>query len=352
MIIKNLIEKVFESGGNELHMKIGSKPLMRNKNNILKAMDFPALIEKDMEDLLNELLTKDEISKFERKGVYETNCFGKPPCNFRLSLFHSQQKPIAYIKIINGNIPSLSEIGFPEDVANLLSAAKGLFILSGPSRSGISTSMAALVQFMNNKFRRHILVIEDPIEFYYQPNECIISQRQFSKDIYKIEQGINFAKRMDVDTLVIGDLKRDIPFKNVIEYVAGGHLVLLCMQNLGFSSTLEKLVFSIPEDNREYVNQVLAENLLGVCSRALITGSNGKKVPVHEILIPNKTTSGIIAMGKYTQVRNNISAAGSGSILFDTDKGRPGSVAEKLANGEIDKPAADAFLEYFKSTMS
>ena len=351
MDVKLLIEKVFESGGNELHMKIGSKPLMR-KNNALKPMDFPALVEDDMKDLQSELLTKDEIAKFERIGVYEVNHFGKPPCNFRLSMFHSQQKPIAYIKIVNNSAPSLMEIGFPESAASLLSSAKGLFILSGPARSGISTSMAALVEYMNNKFRRHVLVIEDPIEYYYQPKECIISQRQFSKDIYMIEQGINFAKRMDVDTLVIGDLKRDIPFKNIIEYVAGGHLVILCMQNLGITSTLEKFVLSFPESYREYVNIVLSENLLAVCSQALITNSTGRRVPVHEILIPNKNSAGIIAMGKYSQIRNNINTAGSGSILFDTDKGRPGSVAEKLAKGELEKSAADAFLEYYKSTMS
>ena len=351
MNVEHLVEIVFQSGGNELHMKIGSKPLMR-KNNALKQMDFPALVEQDMKDLQTQLLSPDDIAKFEKMGVFEANHFGKPPCNFRLSMFHSQQKPIAYIKIINSNIPSIHDIGFPEIVANLLSAAKGLFILSGPARSGISTSMAALVEFMNNKFRRHVLVIEDPIEYYYQPKECIISQRQFSKDIYMIEQGINFAKRMDVDTLVIGDLKRDIPFKNIVEYVAGGHLVILCMQNLGITSTLEKLIFSFPEKYREYVNQVLSENLLGVCSQALITNSNGTRVPVHEILIPNKNTAGIISMGKYSQIRNNIATAGTGSILFDTDKGKPGSVAEKLSHGDLDKSAADAFLDYYKSTMS
>ena len=225
MNVEHLIEMVYESGGNELHMKIGAKPLMR-KNNNLKQMDFPALVEQDMKDLESELLTNEEITKFEKNGIFEANHFGKPPCNFRLSMFHSQQKPVAYIKIINNKIPTLSEINFPEVAANLLSAAKGLFILSGPARSGISTSMAALVEYMNNKFRRHILVFEDPIEYYYQPKESIISQRQLSKDIYMIEQGINFAKRMDVDTLVIGDLKRDIPFKNIIEYVAGGHILL------------------------------------------------------------------------------------------------------------------------------
>lgn len=352
MFVKNLIEKVNESGGSELHIKIGNKPLMRNKNNALKQMDFPALVEQDMKDLVNELLTQDEITKFEKFGVFEANYFGKPPCNFRLSLFKSQQKTVAYIKIISEKIPTLEEIKFPDTVANLLSASKGLFILSGPARSGISTTMAALVQHMNTKFRRHILVIEDPIEYYYEPKECIISQRQFSKDILRIDQGINFARRMDVDTLVIGDLKHDIPFKSIMEYVAGGHLVLLCTPTLGITSTLEKFVLSLPSDYREYVNQVLAENLLGICSQALISDKTGKKVPVHEILIPNKNTSGIISMGKYSQIRSNINTAGAGSILFDTDKGRPGSVQQKLSKGLIDKNAADAFIEYYKSTMA
>ncbi len=352
MVVNSIIEKVFEAGGSELYIKIGSKPLMRNKTNALKQMDFPVIYDQDMKDLLKDLLSNSEIEKFNKLGFYEVNFFGKPPCNFRLTLFHSQQKPVAFIKIINGKIPNLTEIGFPPVVANLLSASKGLLILSGPARSGISTSMAALIQEMNIKYRRHVLVIEDPIEYYYQPNECIISHRQYSKDIFKIEQGINFARRMDVDTLVIGDLKCDLPVKNIIEYVAGGHLVLLCMQNLGITSTLEKLVLSVPQNYRDYVSQVLSENLLGICSQALIKNTNGKKVPVHEILIPNKNTAGIIAIGKYSQIRNNIATAGTGSILFDTDKGRIGSVQEKVQKGLLDKMAGDAFIEYYKGTMA
>ena len=345
MDIKSLIEKVAKTDATELHMKLSSKPLVR-KNNVLKPMDLPALVEADMKQLITDLLSADDIAKFEKNGTYEANYFGKPPCNFRLTLFHSQEKPVALIKIISGVIPSLRDIEFPEVAANTLSASKGLFVLTGPARSGITTSMAALIEHMNAKYRRHILVIEDPIQFNYEPKECVISQRQYSKDIYMVEQGINFAKRMDVDTLVIGDLKRDIPFKNIIEYVAGGHLVILCMQTLGCVSALEKILLSFSEDYREYVCQVLSENLLGMVSQALITTANGMNVPVHEVFIPSKNAMSVLVKGKLAQLEPNISTAGIGSELFGQ------AVMTKVSKGRIDRPSAEAFLEYYRNTKS
>ncbi|NCB40880.1 MAG: hypothetical protein EOM80_19165, partial [Erysipelotrichia bacterium] len=218
MDIRKMIETVKTAGGTELHIKAGARPLMR-KNKFLRRMDFPVLQEADVEGMLKELLSEEERNKFNKLSSYEANYFGKPPCNFRLTLFHSQQKPVALIKIISSKVPSLEEIRFPEVLTPIFDSRKGLFIISGPARSGISTSLAAIVERMNKLHARHVLIIEDPIEFHFEEKRCRISQRQFRKDINMIEQGINFAKRMDVDVLVIGDLKREIPFRNIIEYV-------------------------------------------------------------------------------------------------------------------------------------
>ena len=158
MDIKSMIEKVVKLGGDELYLKIGTQPLVRI-NDVLSSMDLPALIEGDMNDLIETLLTKDEIVKFQKNGIFEANYFGQSPCNFRISLFHSQQSPVAYIKIINSEIPELKDLDLPASLANLLGSPKGILILAGPSRSGISTTMAALVEHMNRKYKRHILVI-------------------------------------------------------------------------------------------------------------------------------------------------------------------------------------------------
>lgn len=342
MDIKSMIEKVVKLGGDELYLKIGTQPLVRI-NDVLSSMDLPALIESDMNDLIETLLTKDEIVKFQKNGIFEANYFGQSPCNFRISLFHSQQSPVAYIKIINSEIPELKDLDLPASLANLLGSPKGILILAGPSRSGISTTMAALVEHMNRKYKRHILVIEDPIQYYFEPKNSIISQRQLTKDIFMVEQGINFAKRMDVDTLVIGDIKRDLPYKNIVEYVAGGKQIIICLQSLGVVATLEKFVYSFHENDRDFANKVITENLLAVISQASLPGSNNKEnVPVYEVFIHNRNTEKITQSGKYQQLEGNISSAGADSVLFRQ------SLLKLVEAKKIKKSVAEAFYESYK----
>jgi len=344
MDIRKMIDKVKAAGGTELHIKVGAKPLMR-KNKFLRHMDLPVLHEDDMSTLIKDLLSAEEQQKFAKLSSFEANFFGKPPCNFRLTLFHSQQKPVALIKIINSKIPTLEEIRFPDSLVQCIDARKGIFIIAGPARSGISTSLAAMVERINQQHQRHVLIIEDPIEFHFEQKRSRISQRQFRKDIYLIEQGINFAKRMDVDTLVIGDLKREIPFRSIIEYVAGGHFVILSMQTLGMVNTLEKFIFSFPESDREYVCQVLAENLQGICSQALISDTGGKRVvPVHETLVMNNTAMSIIQKGKISQLEPNITSLGPGSQLFSQ------SVQKLSLKNDLERAAGEDFLDFYRGT--
>jgi twitching motility protein PilT len=342
MDTKKLIEDVKNSGGTELHLKIGSQPLMR-KGKFLRKIDSPVLQEEDMKGLIAEFLSEEDQKKFARLSSFEANFFGKPPCNFRMTLFHSQQKPIVIIKIISGDIPKLHEINFPDPLIPAINSRRGIFILAGPARSGISTTLAAIIEQINQTDKKHVLVIEDPIEFNFQPKGCRISQRQFRKDIYKIEQGINFAKRMDVDVLVIGDLKRDIPFRSVLEYVAGGHFVILSMQTLGIANTLEKFIFSFPESDRNYVCQVLSENLLGLCSQTLITDPAGQKVvPVQEILVMNQTAASIVQKGKVAQLEPNIMSAGEGSQVFAQH------LQKLYMKNELDRNSGENFLEFYR----
>jgi twitching motility protein PilT len=313
------------------------------KNKFLRKIDAPVIQEEDMVGVIKELLAHDEQNKFEKFSTFEANFFGKPPCNFRLTLFHSQQKPIAIIKLISSEIPDLKKIEFPSVLKPIFQAKKGLFILAGPARSGISTSLAAIVEMINKNQQKHILLIEDPIEFNFEPKGCRISQRQFRKDINMIEQGINFAKRMDVDILVIGDLKRDIPFKSILEYVAGGHFVILSMQTMGIINSLEKFVFSFGEKDREYVCQVLSENLLGLCSQALIADPGGQKVvAVHEVLTMNKTAASIIQKGKMSQFEPNITTVGTGSQLFAQH------IQKLYMSNKLDRTSGENFLEFYR----
>ncbi len=344
MDIGKLVEKVIGEGGNEIQLKIGSKPLMR-KNKLLRGMDLPTIVEEDVTGVLTELLPPEELKKVAKKTYFETNIFGKLPANIRLTVFHAQEKPVLIIKIISNKMPTLKDIGFPDALVSLIESRKGLFIVTGPARSGISTTIAAIVEHLNNKFSRHIITIEDPIEFNFESKKSRITQRQIGKDILDFNQGLNFAKKMDVDTFIISDIKQTVPFKSILELVAGGSFVILAMSSLVFVAAIEKFVFDFPEEHRDYVWQVLADNLLGVCSQALIATKNASQiVPAFEILIMNSIAAGIIQKGKASQLEGNIMNLGMGSALFGE------YVNHLILKNAIDRPSADAFLELLRST--
>ncbi|MBI3038189.1 hypothetical protein HYY75_03930, partial [bacterium] len=189
----------------------------------------------------------------------------------------------------------------------------------------------------------HILVIEDPIEFYFETKKARISQRQFRKDVFSVEQGINFAKKMDVDVLAIGDIKRDVPYKAILDYADGDNLVFLTMQTLGIQNTLEKILSAFPKADHDHACNLIASNLIGVCSQTLILNpGDDRMVPVHEILVLNNTIKGIIQKGRISQIDPNIRTAGEGSFLFETELGT------LVREGKVSKEASEGFLAMYR----
>ena len=342
MNLTELLKKVVTMGGTEIHFKIGLPPLIR-QGRFLKRLDVPPVKNEDLEQIINEALTPEEEKRFNLVRFHEGNIFGKPPCNYRLNLFQAQSRVMALIKIIRQAAPTFEEIGLPVLFDNVITSSKGLFIFSGPARSGISTSLAGLVERINQKVARHVLIIEDPIEFYFEPKKSRISQRQFRKDMVSVEQGINFAKRMDVDVMVIGDLKEELPYRNILEYVAGGHFVILTMQTLGIIKTVEKIICSFPDSDNDYVCNTLSENLIGICSQALLTSPDSSRVaPIHEVLLMSNVIRGILQKGKFAQIDPNIKSAGEGSRLFEKDINRV------LQEGGIPRETCEAFLASYR----
>lgn len=342
MDLSKLIFDVFSGGGTEIYLKIGSPPLVR-QNNYLKSSDSPPLTRDEMQSFINKMLATEEKKKFSNDRFFEGFFSGNPPVNFRLNLFQAQSQTVVKIRMIPKAVPGFDELGLPVAIDRVVNSRRGLFILSGPSRSGISTSLAALVERINRKKAAHIVLIEDPIEFYFESRQSRISQRQFRKDIISIDQAINFAKRMDADIVVIGDLKDELPFQTILNYVSGGHFVIMTMQTLGITNTLDKIIRSFSSCDSEHVCSILAGNLIGVCSQFLVpTASSPRLVPVHEILMMNDSIKTMIQKGRISQIETNIISAGEGSRLFEHD------VEKYLAGGFITKEAAATFASMLK----
>lgn len=345
MELKQLMTTVMEQGGTEIHLKVGSPPLIR-QNKFLRKLSMPAVQNADINGIVKECLTPVDQTKFTQQRSFEGNFFGNPPCNFRLILFQTQSETMAIVKLIRKAVPSFADIGIPAALESLAQAKAGLFIFAGPCRSGISTSLGAFVERINQTRPAHILLIEDPIEFSFESKKARITQRQYGKDLHSIESGLTFAKRMDVDAIVIGDLKRELPFRAIFDYLAGGHLVILSMQTLGVQNTLEKILFAFPESDRPYIGNVLANCLLGVCSQALLLHPGQRQLkPIHELLVSNSTISGILQKGRVNQIEPNMRSAGEGSITFEQSAGG-------LVRDGMPKDVIEAFMAMYRGVKS
>ncbi|MBF0545428.1 MAG: Flp pilus assembly complex ATPase component TadA [Candidatus Riflebacteria bacterium] len=342
MDLKSLIETVHKQGGAEIHLKRGSPPLIRQNKN-LKKLKIPNLIDTDLEGIVEEFLTPTEKQKFQDNRDFEGNFFDKATCNFRLNIFRSQGQIQAKVHIIRQEIPTLEEIGFPDSFGQLSTAKSGLIIITGPSRSGISTSLSSMIEKINRTRESHILILEDPIEFVFKPKKSVISHRHIKKDVLSIEQGITFAKRIDADVLVIGEIRGEPPIRAIMDYVNGGHLVILQMQTLGIQNTLEKILNTFPESDREPLSNMFSHDLLGICSQALLYNPGKMSmIPIHEVLIINNTIRGIIQKGRVTQVESNMGSAGEGSRLFDAHVGK------LVRDGSLQKEVAEGFLTMYR----
>jgi twitching motility protein PilT len=306
MDLKQLIQQAKKEEASEVHLKIGSAPIIRQRK-FLKKMALPAVQPADIEKMIAATLSADEQKRFKDGLAYEGNFWGGDPCNYKMNIFRAQGLPFVMIHLLPSAIPNFEGIQLPPILNSVVEAKSGLFIFSGPPRSGISTSLAALIERINMTRSVHMMVVEEQFEFYFQPKKSRITQRQLKKDLMSIEAGINFAKRMDVDIMVIGDLKRELPFKNIFDYVNGGHMVILTMQNLGVQNTLEKIVNHFSDTEVDYIARVLGHDLIGVCSQALLVDQlEQKMIPLHEILMVNPSIRKMLETGKLSQLENNM----------------------------------------------
>ncbi len=342
MDLLQMIKTAKDAGGGDLHLRVGAPPMVR-KNKRLVRLDMPALQESDLQQVIESQLSAQDRTKFTEARSFEKNVFQGDGDGYRLTLYQVQGHPAIIIRMIRPVPSSLDKVGIPPVMLKAVNATQGLFILAGPARSGISTTLAALVEAMNIQRGGHILIIEDPIEFFFAAKNAHFSHRQLNKDIKSIEQGINFAKKIGVDVIVIGDIKREVPFRPILEYVDGGHTVILTMQTLGVQNTLEKISLSYPEYERDHVHQMLGTNLVGVMSQALLVDPvTGEAQPVHEILLMNNAIREILTKGKLQQIEPNMRSAGAGSQLFDQ------AIGPLVRDGKISRELGEGFLAMYK----
>jgi twitching motility protein PilT len=297
----DLFRLLVDAGASDLHLRSGEPPLLRH-NGELARQDRPAISAERLETMLTSIMTPREIAEFREIG--DTDWAYEIPdlARFRCNAGRDRHGPIAVFRVIPTTVRTADEMGLSREVQNLCYLTKGLVVVTGPTGSGKSTTLAALVDLMNRTRNDHIITIEDPIEFVHQSKKCLVTQRQVGVHTRSFKQALRAALREDPDIILVGEM-RDLETVSIaIETAETGHLVFGTLHTTTASSTIDRIIDQFPPDRQSQVRVMLSESLRGVIAQTLCKKIGGGRVAAREILLTIPAVSNLVREGKTFQI--------------------------------------------------
>lgn len=297
------MKKAVAVGASDVHLQVDEHPVIRIDGKIIK-VDMPILTDEDIAiayDILLPAHFKGKVnSVFDLDFAYEIHGVSR----FRVNLSRQLGKSALVIRTIPYNIKKVSELMLPESIEQFASLNNGLVLITGPTGSGKSTTIASLIDYININYQKHIITIEDPVEFIFTNRKCIVSQRQVLIDTPTFPDGIKYALRQDPDVIFIGEIRDKETVTAALKAAETGHLVFATIHTNDAIQTVNRIVNMFEPSDREFVRIQLASILRGTVSQKLVPLTNGGgRRPVCEVLVVTPTVKDFIAKDK---VRRNI----------------------------------------------
>jgi twitching motility protein PilT len=300
--IDNLLRVLVEHGGSDLHLRCGEPPILRKSGEMERIEGETKLDAETMEALIASIMP--ERNKKEFKETNDTDFAYEIPglARFRANALRDRKGAAAVFRVIPSKIVTADQLGVSPEVQNLCYLTKGLVLVTGPTGSGKSTTLCALVDLVNRVRSDHVITIEDPIEFVHENKNCIITQRQVGVHTGSFKSALRAALREDPDIILVGELRDLETVAIAIETAETGHLVFGTLHTTTAASTIDRLIDQFPADRQEQVRTMLSESLKGVVSQVLCKKIGGGRVAAREILLVTPAISNLIREGKTFQV--------------------------------------------------
>ncbi len=306
MTIIEILNKAVQHGASDVLITTGSPPVARI-NGSLVALDREALDGNDTEKYARDLTTATEFKKFNEEReldiAFQTISAGR----FRVNMFFQQGNPAIVMRSIKTEIPTFDQIKLPEVCRELTQKKRGMILVTGPTGSGKSTTLAAMINEINNTRNEHIITIEDPTEYVHKHRKSIISQREVGKDTFSFERALRAALREDPDIILVGEM-RDLETISIASTAAEtGHLLFSTLHTIGAAKTIDRIIDVFPPHGQAQIRTQLSEVLQAVISQQLIPTVDGKgRIAVHEVMIANSAIKNLIREGKTYQMHSVI----------------------------------------------
>jgi len=296
-----MLKMLVQSASSDLHLRVGEPPLFRTHGEI-KRQGGEALSVNDLELLVLSIMP--ERNREEWKDTGDTDFAYEIPglARFRVNAARDRKGPVAVFRVIPAKVVTVDEMGLTEDVQRLCYLTKGLVLITGPTGSGKSTTLCALIDLINRTRTDHIITIEDPIEFVHENKKCLITQRQVHVHTESFKTALRAALREDPDIVLVGEMRDLETIAIAIETAETGHLVFGTLHTTTAASTVDRIIDQFPADRQAQIRVMLSESLKGVISQTLCKKANGGRVAAREILLTTPAIANLIREGKTFQI--------------------------------------------------
>lgn len=304
--LEDLLKKTLEFGASDLHLTVGIPPTIR-KNGRLSTLGEEKLMPSDTEALVRNMLNDEQWRKYQEAGELDLSFSLKGMGRFRVNVYKQRGTCCAAIRMVNLVIPSVEELGLPGIVTDMSKKTKGMILVTGPTGSGKSTTLALIIDLINKNRDCHILTLEDPIEYLHKHNKSIVNQREIGNDSHSYSAALRAALREDPDVILVGEMRDTETIAIAVTAAETGHLVLSTLHTIGAANTIDRIIDVFPPYQQQQIKVQLSTVIQSVISQQLLPRKDKPgRVPAIEIMVATPAVRNLIREGKTYQINSQI----------------------------------------------
>lgn len=338
--IDQILQRAKEAGASDIHMTAGIPPKMRVNGKII-TMEYPRMLPADTLDILLSIMTQQQRERFEEQGEYGLS-FSIPDCGrCRVNAYKQRGSVALALRLVESKVPSARELGVPDSVIDLYRHKRGLVLVTGPAGSGKSTTLAAVIDKINDSREAHVITLEDPIEYLHQHKRSIVNQREIGLDTENYANGLRAALREDPDVIMVGELPDYETMGMAVTAAETGHLVLSALHTVGTAGAVDRIIDAFLPHQQHQRRIQLANVLETVVSQQLIPTADGRgRAAAFEVMHVDAVVRDLIREGKSFRLADITQADGADGMVTMDD-----SIYKLFREGRISRESAVQFAQ-------
>jgi len=328
--LEEILDLAIKEDASDVHFSSGRVPTLRVHGSLVAYDKYPVLTKEDTMSLASVLMPPDRKEQFLSQRDIDLSYAYQDKSRFRINVYHQLGQVSIAMRLIPNKIRTIDELSLPSICHNFAKAPQGFFLVVGPSGQGKSAALVALIDEINHIRQDHIITIEDPVEYLFTDDKCIIDQREVGEDVQDFHRGLREALRQDPDVIMIGEMRDPETISSAVTAAETGHLVFATLHTNTAAQTIDRIIDSFPPHQQNQIRMQLASTILGILSRRLLPCLKGEVINAVELMIANSAIRNLIREGKTHQI-DMVIETGSEDGMISLNR----SLADLVNNGMV-----------------